>query len=366
MGVGFRLDAPFAALICLASIFLSLLTTIWRFFNQHFKLMHVALLKLLAADYWPITEASVGFRLDASFAALICLASIFLSLPTTIWRFFNPYFRLMHVALLKLRTADFWPTLEAGVRFRLDASFAASICFAGTTLSAATIYALPLPVVTWSPLSPCLQLLHAATPMLLISVSPAMIIFGVCLWQDTPTMDRKWFAVTIDALFQLMMTWRLISYNHKLIHAALSKLLGALPLGNNPWAVITIAALKQKAARSFADASTHGKSTGPLYYLRHLRSCAVSNQSQCSSPNQMGRCNTVITQALDKGAERIPAALRTGPFPALGPPRLPPVRNSKAYFTSRQGVTEASAAARTPASEASATHVIPKRTVASG
>ena len=122
LGVGFKLDAPFAALICLASIFLSLLTTIWRFFNQHFKLMHVALLKLLAADYWPITEASVGFRLDASFAALICLASIFLSLPTTIWSLFSPYSKPMHVALL-------------GVGFRLDASFAALICLASIFLS---------------------------------------------------------------------------------------------------------------------------------------------------------------------------------------------------------------------------------------
>jgi hypothetical protein len=36
--------------------------------------MRVALLKLLAADYWPIIEAGVGFRLDMSVAALICFA----------------------------------------------------------------------------------------------------------------------------------------------------------------------------------------------------------------------------------------------------------------------------------------------------
>jgi len=146
LGVGFRLDASFAALICHASIFLSLPTTIWSLFSPYSKPMHVALLKLLAADYWPITEAGVGFRLDASFAALICLASIFLSLPTTIWRLFNPHFKPMHVALL-------------GVGFRLDAPFAALICLASIFLS--------LPTTIWRFFNPYFRLMHVALLKLL-------------------------------------------------------------------------------------------------------------------------------------------------------------------------------------------------------
>jgi len=251
LGVGFRLDAPFAALICLASIFLSLPTTIWRFFNPYFRLMHVALLKLLAADYWPITEAGggfrpdasiaapicfavfstflslpatvwslfspyskpmhvallgVGFRLDAPFAALICLASTFLSLPTTIWRFFNPYFKLMHVALLKLLAADYWPITEAGVGFRLDASFAALICFAvfSTFLS--------LPATVWSLFSPYSKLMHVA-------------LLGVGFRLDAP------FAalICLASIFLSLPTtiWRFFNPYFKLMHVALLKLLAA-------------------------------------------------------------------------------------------------------------------------------------------
>ena len=153
------------------SIFLSLPATVCSLFSPYFKLMHVAPLKLLAADYWPVIEAGVGLRLDASFAALICFAvfSIFLSLPATVCSLFSPYFKLMHVVPLKLLAADYCPVIEAGVGLRLDASFAALICFSATIFYASTIYALLLLVVTCSPPSPCLQMLHAATPMLLIS-----------------------------------------------------------------------------------------------------------------------------------------------------------------------------------------------------
>jgi hypothetical protein len=49
------------------------------------------------------------------------------------------------------------------------------------------------------------------------------------------------------------------------------------------------------------------KTNGPLYYLRHLRSCAISNQSQCSASTQMGRCSTEISDDTDKIVERIHA-----------------------------------------------------------
>ena len=91
--------------------------------------MHVALLKPLAANYWSEIEAGVGHRLDASFAALICFAvfSIFRSLPAMVCSLFSPHFKLMHVAPLKLLAANYWSVIEAGVGHRLDASFAAQI-----------------------------------------------------------------------------------------------------------------------------------------------------------------------------------------------------------------------------------------------
>ena len=86
--------------------------------------MHVAPLKLLAAHYWSVFEAGVGLRLDASFAALICIAvfSIFLSLPATVCSLFSPYFKLMHVAPLKLLAAHYWSVFEAGVGLRHNRS----------------------------------------------------------------------------------------------------------------------------------------------------------------------------------------------------------------------------------------------------
>ena len=51
------------------------------------------------------------------------------------------------------------------------------------------------------------------------------------------------------------------------------------------------------------------KRNGPLYYLRHLRSCAISNQSHCSASNQMGR------RSIE--GERFGVILPSGRFPSV-------------------------------------------------
>ena len=106
--------------------------------SRDWSILHEVLMRVfisLMAHYWSVFEAGVGLRLNASFAALICFAvlGIFRSLPATVCSLFSPYFKLMHVAPLKLLAAHYWSVIEAGVGLRLDAPFAALICFAALT-----------------------------------------------------------------------------------------------------------------------------------------------------------------------------------------------------------------------------------------
>ena len=182
--------------------------------------------------------------------------------------------------------------------------------------TAAISYVLSLPGATWSLFSVHFKLMlvrlsKLLNALLLMMVPAAGVGFSadVGFRLDTSQAPWKLFIVIKYTSFLLVATWRLFRpYFHQTFlvlflppipdsigrHIVEKVHLIRIPDGNS----------EIEDSKKLSRCKRPRKINGPLYYLRHLRSCAISNQSQCSASNQMGRCSIEISDDTDKIVER--------------------------------------------------------------